>query len=465
MIKSLYKPATPDHRGVITLLLVIIASSGLLILINYFTIKTLSAVRAYTEGESSYSKGQKDASRNLISFTETGDKKFWIKFEEEIAVPLGDSIARVALTAHLPDSLARKGFIQGLNHPDDLDNMIWLFHHFKTISFMKDAIQIWKEADGLVARQQSLGYSIYPEVIQETLSEMEKVEVISQMNHLNNELTVKELAFAGLLGEAARTISRLLFYANFLFTVVIIGSVSFYASKIIRRLREKNQALMRTNLELDKFVYSVSHDLRAPITSLKGLISIARDEEDRQEIHRYWGLMLNSLNKQDQFIKDIISFSRNKRAEIENEEVDLKLVINEVLEQLRFMNERNEVQVDQTISAHQFRTDAVRLKIVLSNLISNAFKYGDPEKPVQRIQIKSYRQLHTIAIEICDNGIGIDKEYQSQIFDMFFVTSHSNKGTGLGLYIVKETVERLKGKIMVESTLGAGTKFIVSIPV
>ncbi|PZR24888.1 MAG: two-component sensor histidine kinase, partial [Azospira oryzae] len=225
MIKSLYKPATPDHRGVITLLLVIIASSGLLILINYFTIKTLSAVRAYTEGESSYSKGQKDASRNLISFTETGDKKFWIKFEEEIAVPLGDSIARVALTAHLPDSLARKGFIQGLNHPDDLDNMIWLFHHFKTISFMKDAIQIWKEADGLVARQQSLGYSIYPEVIQETLSEMEKVEVISQMNHLNNELTVKELAFAGLLGEAARTISRLLFYANFLFTVVIIGSV------------------------------------------------------------------------------------------------------------------------------------------------------------------------------------------------------------------------------------------------
>lgn len=464
MIKLLYKSATPGHRSVITLMLVIIVSSGLLILINYFTIKTLSAVRAYTNGESRYSKGQKDAGRNLISFIETGDDQFWREFEEEIAVPLGDSIARVALSTHLPDSIAKQGFIQGLNHPDDLDNLVWLFHNFKDISFMKDAIRIWKEADGLVARQRILGYSVYPEVKSETLSEMEKLEVINLMNQLTSELTIKERAFADVLGEAARTISMYLFYVNFFLTIVIISSVSYYASVIIRRLREKNQALVRTNHELDKFVYSVSHDLRAPITSLKGLISIARDEEDRQEVNRYWGLMMNSLNKQDQFIKDIISFSRNKRADIEKEEVDLPAAVHEVMEQLRFMNEGNEVKVEMTILVHKIKTDAVRLKIILSNLISNALKYGDPEKQEQQVKIKSYLQQQHLAIEISDNGIGIDNEYQSQIFDMFFVTSHSNKGTGLGLYIVKETVHRLGGKIKVESTRGEGSKFTVSIP-
>ena len=464
MIRHLFKSAISGQRSVITLFLVIAVSSALLILINYFTIKTLSAVRAYTSGESHYSKGQKDAARNLIHFIETSDEKFWKEFQEDIAVPLGDSIARAGLMAHSNEELIRQGLMQGLNHPDDLSNLIWLFRNFREISFMKKAIHIWEQADGLVARQRDLGYRVYPQVKAKTLSSIEKLEVITQMNQLTSELTIKERAFANVLGEAARTISSYLFYVNFFLTVVIVSSAGYYASVIIRGLHEKNQALGRTNHELDKFVYSVSHDLRAPITSLKGLISIAREEKDQKEVNRYWDLMMDSLNKQDHFIKDIISHSRNKRTEIVKEEIELIPMLNEILEQLQFMEERTEVETDYATLPQKIKTDGVRLKIILSNILSNAFKYADRAKPFLKIKIKTCLQQQNLVIEISDNGIGINKEDQPLIFDMFFVTSHSNKGTGLGLYIVKETIDRMGGRIGVESTAGEGSKFTVSIP-
>ena len=107
--------------------------------------------------------------------------------------------------------------------------------------------------------------------------------------------------------------------------------------------------------------------------------------------------------------------------------------------------------------------DPVRIKMILNNLISNAVKYSDPAKAQSFIRIKTISNNAHYLIEIGDNGIGINKQYHKQIFEMFFVTN-SKKGTGLGLYIIKETIEKLQGTIRVESEEKIGSTFFVSIP-
>jgi signal transduction histidine kinase len=465
MMEGSLKPRSKVRKSVWGLIVVVIATAALLVLINYLTIKTLSATRAYTNGESRYSKAQKDAARHLISFIESGDNIYWTEFKKELTVPIGDSIARVALASGLPKKIVVDGFIQGMNHPDDVDNLIWLFKNFQSISFMKEAIQIWKEADKLVGEMHTLGQSVYADVKSGALTEVDKLEILTTINELTARLTLKEHAFSNVIGDAARKISFYLFIVNLVLIVVIIGTASYYAFVMIRRLRENNKDLVRTNHELDRFVYSVSHDLRAPITSMKGLIEIAKDERDLRQLREYFGLMMSSLSKQDKFIKDIIDYSRNKRILLAHDSVNVATLIGEVVEQLQLVKDQEGIAIDTDVQPELIKTDSVRLKIILSNLISNALKYSDHEKSVKWVKINSRRQHENLVIEVHDNGIGIKEEDQPHIFDMFYVTSHTNKGTGLGLYIVKETINRLRGKIKVESKPGEGSHFIVTLPV
>ena len=118
------------------LLLFILFVSLLLIVTNYYTIKVLSAARAYINGESEYSKGQKDASLYLVTYVESENIGYWHAFNKSIAVPKGDNIARTALLSHQADEIAKQGFITGKNHKDDLPDMIWLFKTFHKAPFI-----------------------------------------------------------------------------------------------------------------------------------------------------------------------------------------------------------------------------------------------------------------------------------------------------------------------------------------
>ena len=109
-------------------------------------------------------------------------------------------------------------------------------------------------------------------------------------------------------------------------------------------------------------------------------------------------------------------------------------------------------------------TDSMRLKIVLSNLIDNSLKYRDEKKEKPFIRIEAAERDDVKLIIVKDNGVGIDQAYLDKIFHMFFRASENSKGSGLGLYIVKETLGKINGSIQVESSLGSGTTFMVRIP-
>src|SRR6478609_1821935 len=345
------------QRNVVRFILFVSLCASILIVTNYYTLKTVSAVRGYIHGESQYSKGEKDAARNLIMYINTEDSVYWNHFQTDTQVPLGDSLARTGLISDHDDITIRKGFLAGRIHEEDVNDLIWMFRNFNKVLFMKKAIQTWKEADQLMGAKIRLGNQAHVLIKNHALTEDQRAQILIAISSNTTALTLKEMEFSESLGEAARTINAYLFYFNFLMTVLIIAIASWYAISMIKKLKNQNNILLNTNNELDKFVYSASHDLRAPITSLKGLIEIAKTEEDPDVMQEYLSLMKESLDKQDEFIREIIDFSRNKRKEITRQPVNLAKTIDQVIRHHCYMPNANDIQITKDILLETIPSD------------------------------------------------------------------------------------------------------------
>ncbi len=230
------------------------------------------------------------------------------------------------------------------------------------------------------------------------------------------------------------------------------------------QLRFQNQELLRINAELDRFVYCASHDLRAPLSSLLGLINIFKIEPDEEARNRYLSLMQKSINKLDTFIQSIISYSKNSRLEISSQTVDFEELVKEAEETLQYMDRSKMVDIRLTTGGDSvFQSDVFRLKIIFNNLLSNAIRYSNPYvTSYVNILVKTEDQKAIIVIS--DNGCGIARENLNKVFDMFYRASETNVGSGLGLYIVKEVILALKGKIEIQSDLGKGTTVRIELP-
>lgn len=232
-----------------------------------------------------------------------------------------------------------------------------------------------------------------------------------------------------------------------------------------KALEERNEELVKINAELDRFVYSASHDLRAPISSLLGLIEVARLEKDPASLEQLLELKKKSLLRLDQFIKDIVDHSRNMRLQVEAVPVNFETLINHAFEQLQFMD--NMERIWRVVDVKQegiFYSAPSRLTIILNNLISNAIKYADLRKDNPSLEVRVTANAQQAHLRIIDNGEGIPAEALPKIFDMFYRASTKGVGSGLGLYIVKEAVEKLGGTISVTSELGKGTEFEIILP-
>ena len=235
---------------------------------------------------------------------------------------------------------------------------------------------------------------------------------------------------------------------------------------IFKKREIENQELKTANYELDRFVYSTSHDLRAPLNSMLGLIEIAKEETTEELMLDYFRMLKGSAKKLDGFICDILDYSRNSRMKINKELINFRELINGVTENLKFIGDSNrkvEFKIEISDEA-SFYSDKNRLITILNNLISNAIRYQNSQIPNPFVNIKIETSPNEANIFIQDNGIGIDEESQSKIFEMFYRVSQESVGSGLGLYIVKEAVNKLNGDIKVKSQIDEGTTFLIKIP-
>lgn len=230
------------------------------------------------------------------------------------------------------------------------------------------------------------------------------------------------------------------------------------------QLRNSVAQLKKSNAELDNLVYSVSHNLRGPVSTIQGLVYLMKIEK-KNDGGQIPDMILASISKLDNTIKEIITYSRNARIELVREPVDLRKLIDDVLEQLEFARQELSVQVQIDLEEEFVWCDRFRLSVIMNNLLSNSLKYADRSKNGLFLEIRSTRTRgHHLEITIQDNGIGISPEVLPFVYNMFYRGTEKSDGAGLGLYIVREAVERLGGTVELKSRQHEGTIATVSLP-
>lgn len=226
----------------------------------------------------------------------------------------------------------------------------------------------------------------------------------------------------------------------------------------------KNKDLELAYSELDKFVYSASHDMRSPLMSILGVIKIARLEGNQSNTKAYFDMIEESVDRLDGFIKNIIDYYQNKRINLQFSEIDFQDMVAFCI-QNQLQNAPSEINFNVEVAqVLPFTSDKLKLGIAISNLINNGIKYQDHSKSRKELSVKVTVDATRATIRIEDNGIGIQEEETENIFKIFYRATNRNPGSGIGLYVVKDAIDQLNGTIEVQSTYGQGSIFELKIP-
>jgi PAS domain S-box-containing protein len=223
--------------------------------------------------------------------------------------------------------------------------------------------------------------------------------------------------------------------------------------------------LSERNFELDQLMYKTSHDLRSPLSSIIGLINLAHLDPDPVANKHYLSKIEGRAKKLDEFIRSMLDYARVNRLEVEPEQIDLGSFVKSCITELEYMEHFQRVRTEVSVKPVKAvcKSDKLRLKIIFSNIISNAYKYHNPDaESYLRIDVRCSSAGLEINFE--DNGIGIKSEYLPKIFNMFYRATDRSQGSGLGMYIVKQAVEKLNGEIALTSEYGQGTRIKISLP-
>ncbi len=286
--------------------------------------------------------------------------------------------------------------------------------------------------------------------------------ILSEDNHVLGVLAVYFFSNVKRNGQELEIITRIINICR----VLIEKEKAVQANKdFVSTLQVKNEELRKTNEELDRFVYSTSHDLRVPLTNVMGLIDITNMTMKEEAPKKYLDMMRQSVVALDDVIRGILDYSRNSRSEVTIEEVNIKELVGKIRDMLKYYNGIDNIDIRiRTDENTPLFTDKHRLMVILSNLISNAVKYYNKNEQQPYISIVAKVSIDRALIFVEDNGIGIPEEYQQKVFDMFYRASSQSSGSGLGLYILKETLSKVNGKINVVSGRDIGSTFVVEIP-
>ncbi len=236
-----------------------------------------------------------------------------------------------------------------------------------------------------------------------------------------------------------------------------------YVRDITER-RRNEEKLKAVNNDLSTFIYRSTHDLKAPLASITGLISLAKEEVTDQQAGTYLKMIGECTENLDSVLQLLIQAMAVKDNQPQPTLINFNKLVYNVLMRLKYNKGYNEVDVDVYISADNFYSDESLLASILQNLTENAIKYKNNRQPHQFIKINIQQHGSNLTLSVEDNGIGIDEKQQDKIFDLFYRAATGFKGFGLGLYIVKSAVEKLQGKVSVKSAAGMGTTISIGIP-
>lgn len=221
------------------------------------------------------------------------------------------------------------------------------------------------------------------------------------------------------------------------------------------------EKMLRISNELENFIYHASHDLRAPITSMLGLVNLLRKEGDARS-PEYLDHLSERIHHLDVVLKNLVFIAFNTTTEVQSELLDITNEIQSVIQEL---NPQHNVQVELNLDDEIVYSDHTRVTTIIRHLISNCFKHAFHGSSSPMISISSHVEDTNLIVEIIDNGIGIHPDQMGKVFTLFHRGSSRTTGSGLGLYIVKAIVDRMDGEVNLTSDYGKGTQVTVRIPI
>lgn len=232
-----------------------------------------------------------------------------------------------------------------------------------------------------------------------------------------------------------------------------------------KNLAAKNESLQSAYNELDKFVYSVSHDLRSPLMSILGIANLAElDVEDEKSLE-YFSSIKSMVGKLDGYIHQIINHYKGTHGSEFSDKVDFESLINEIIESIKYHPSAQGVEFKINVNQEvEFISNLMNIKTILSNLISNAFKYQREEELNKMVEVNANINANEAVVVVKDNGVGIKEDKKEEVFNMFYRAKQDDTGSGLGLFIVSEAIEKLGGKIDLQSEFGKGTEITLNLP-
>lgn len=359
----------------------------------------------------------------------------------------------------------------------DLEGRILLYN--------KAAAKLWRREPQLDKDKWGGAFKIYSET--GDILPVEKYPIVIALKE-GRKVIDQEIILEQLNGDRLNVLPHVVPYRNS--SGQVIGAVNVViditgqkkASEILQKLNKElanhnqqmeirtkeliisNKQLVKTNKELDRFVYSVSHDLRSPLTSILGLISFIEEESKEPDTLEQVKMIRTSVNRLDGFIKNILSYSQNNRTNLETQEIPVKETLLQIVASLQNINEARGISIHiDILEPYPFYSDWHRFNTVFENLIANAIKHHHKEVPGRYLKLTGTSNQDELNLSITDNGIGIAPEFHDKIFEMFYRLPGTTEGSGFGLYIVKETLEKINGSINVQSEKGVGTTFNIKM--
>lgn len=231
-------------------------------------------------------------------------------------------------------------------------------------------------------------------------------------------------------------------------------------------LKEKNEELLKINIDLDNFIYTASHDLKAPVTNIEGLMELLNKqlkEKIGSDDQKILNMMEISIQKFKKTILDLTEITKAQKGyDDAKESLSLKSVLEEVKSDLDKMITASNITITENFEVQKVFFSPHNLRSIFYNLVSNAIKYSSPERRPE-LEIGSKLENDFVVITFTDNGLGINEQYKPKLFTMFKRFHTHVDGTGIGLYVIKRILENNKGKIELVDRDGFGSTFKVYI--
>ena len=228
------------------------------------------------------------------------------------------------------------------------------------------------------------------------------------------------------------------------------------------KIQMTTEALQIAKEELELFMYRVSHDFRGPLATLTGLAMVGKTETNDATAHLFFSKTEHTAYKMGKMLDKLTMVNLISNKEVEQNSIDFDELIKDIIDKIS--SEKAPVNVTISFQDKDFFTDPDLLRVILFNLLENAFQFQKIASQEHQVNITLEKQEGFVKIIVEDNGMGIPKEYQQKMFDMFFRASETSQGNGLGLYIVRKAVEKLQGEIVVESEVGSFARFMIMLP-